>query len=148
MNIEDLVGQWFIHLTNFPMWLKGDKTNPTFNYTLIKRNGINCLSDEVRYQKNGKVKTISGFDYTIDNQPGFFIWRGKGLLALLKSKWSVVHYNKTNEWMLIHFEKTIFTPSGFDIISRHSKLSPDNWIEIKLFLKEKGIQNLEEIMHD
>ena len=80
-----LSGTWFIISTNFPMWLDGSKTNPTFNYTVTEKNGKTFLIDEVKYIKKaclpnrqGKTKTINGFDYLDPNNERAFSWKGKG----------------------------------------------------------------------
>ena len=80
LKLEDLEGKWFIHFTNFPMWLKGDKTHPTFNYT-VKNGG---LTDAVAYEKNGKHKSILGFDKPVDKTNQQFVWHGRGILSLQK----------------------------------------------------------------
>lgn len=41
IDLHDLEGKWYIHQSNFPMWLKGDKTSPAFNYIpLLKRKKV------------------------------------------------------------------------------------------------------------
>ena len=85
LSLHALEGTWYIHFSDFPMWLKGDKKYPTFTYTVKRRNGVVGLKDEVRYLKKGRAKSINGFDTPVDANPHSFVWRGDGLLALLKS---------------------------------------------------------------
>lgn len=122
LTLEALQGTWYIHFSNFPMWLKGDKTNPTFNYTIEKRGGIEGLKDEVNYLKKGKQKSIVGFDKSTNTTNTQFVWRGHGLLSLLKSKWQILYVDTTNTWAVIGFEKTLFTPSGYDVISKNKEI--------------------------
>jgi len=126
-----LLGTWFICSTNFPMWVKGDKVNPTFNYSLATKNGEKVLLDEVKYQKKGKEKSIVGYDYQDEKDSFAFVWRGKGLLSLLKSKWRVALIDPKGQWAVISFSKTLFTPEGVDIISRTPKMSAAQLREIK-----------------
>ncbi len=126
-----LSGTWFIISTNFPMWLDGTKTNPTFNYTITKKNGKTFLIDEVKYIKNKKTKTINGFDYLNPNNDKAFTWQGKGFLAIAKSHWEIKLIDEKNEWAVIWFSKTLFTPEGVDIISKNSKLDKSIIEEIK-----------------
>ena len=128
--LQTLVGTWFICCTDFPMWLKGNKTNPTFNYTLVAHRE-NVLLDEVKYLKNGKPKTITGFDYQDKTDKTAFVWKGKGLLSLLKSQWKVALLDASGQWAVIWFSKTLFTPEGVDVISRTPTLSVDQLREIK-----------------
>ena len=60
LELTDIQGRWYVIQSNFPMWLKGKKTNPTFNYSIIERKGDTALLDEVKYLKKGKNKTITG----------------------------------------------------------------------------------------
>lgn len=133
-----LVGTWFIHSTNFPMWLKGDKVHPTFNYSLVAKKE-RVLLDEVNYLKNGKEKTIVGFDTQDPNDTTAFVWRGKGLLQLLKSKWKVALLDDSGQWAVIWFSKTLFTPEGVDIISRTPSLSPAVIDQIKSKMEQDSL---------
>jgi len=137
LNLSDLEGKWFINQSNFPMWLKGNKTHPTFNYTLTTKHGKQVLLDEVLYTKKSKTKGIVGYDKVIDEDNNSFVWRGKGLLAFVKSKWSILYFDSEKQWMIIHFEKTLFTPEGYDLVSKYktidSKLEKEiqkKWIEL------------------
>lgn len=136
-----LVGTWFICSTNFPMWLKGDKQNPTFNYTLTEKQGNQVLLDVVKYTKNGKERSIVGYDYPDGKNDRAFIWRGKVLLSVAKSKWQVVMMDEKEGWAVIHFSKTLFTPEGIDIISRQPRLGADKLAEIKGMMKEDPMLN-------
>ena len=128
-----LVGTWFICSTNFPMWTKGNKTNPAFNYTIIVKNdGSKILGDNVGYLKNGKSRSIKGFDHPDKKDSTAFIWRGKGLLGLLKSRWRVALLDPAHNWAVIYFSKTAFTPEGVDIISRRQSLSKETIEQVKL----------------
>ena len=129
--IQFLIGTWFICSTNFPMWTKGDKLNPTFNYTLEERKGETVLFDEVKYTQKGKQKSIKGYDHHDKNDPAKFIWRGKGLLFIAKSKWQVVLKDPKGNWAVIHFSKTLFTPEGVDVICRKPQLEKSEFMEIK-----------------
>ena len=127
-----LSGTWFIISTNFPMWLKPNIQSPTFNYTLIEKKGTPCLLDEVKYLKNGKVKTITGYDYPDLKNDKAFTWRGKGLLFIAKSRWEVRLIDEKQQWAVIYFSKTLFTPEGLDIISRTSTLDKTTLEDIKV----------------
>jgi len=137
--LTTLVGTWFICATNFPMWLKGDKTNPTFNYSVTTKNDKRVLLDEVKYIKNNKEKTITGYDYQSESDSAAFTWRGKGILSLLKSRWKVEMIDPAGQWAVISFSKTLFTPEGIDIISRAPTLSADKIEEIKAFIEKDNL---------
>ncbi|MFY7909455.1 MAG: hypothetical protein ACOVO2_07885 [Emticicia sp.] len=123
INLQTLEGKWYIILSNFPMWLKGDKTNPTFNYKKAERDGVMGLTDEVRYTQNGRTKSINGFDKPLNTENTSFEWRGNGLLSLLSSKWQILYVDTIENWAIIYFEKTLFTPKGYDVICRDKQLN-------------------------
>ena len=114
------------------MWLKPNTHNPSFTYTLIEKKGEQVLLDEVKYQKNNKPKTITGYDYPNKENENGFTWRGKGLLIIAKSKWEVRLLDEKNQWAVIYFSKTLFTPEGVDIISRSAMLDKSTLHEIKV----------------
>lgn len=132
-----LEGTWYVNMSNFKMWLKGNKLNPQFNYSIQVKGDVTGLKDVVSYSKNQKIKTIIGFDKPLNIGATKFVWRGKGLLFLFKSKWEIIY--QTNEWTLIHFEKTLATKEGYDVISRQKNFNDEMINSIKLKLKELGI---------
>lgn len=125
LDLEALEGKWYIHMTNFPMWLKGDKTQPTFNYSLEKRQGKQGLRDEVQYLKNGKLRSIKGFDTVLDSSNRRFEWRGQGWMSILRSRWEILYLHKA-KWGIIYFEKTLFTPAGYDVISKRKNIEEES----------------------
>lgn len=132
------------------MWLSGNKTEPTFTYTLSEKRGKAGLTDEVHYKKNGRAKVIKGFDYPDATNERAFIWRGNGLLAIAKSKWEVKLIDTTQGWAVIHFSKTLFTPEGVDVISRKKELDAAtlNYIKAAMLKDEvlkKHVQELVEL---
>lgn len=146
IKLQDLEGRWFINQSNFPMWLKGNKIKPTFNYTIEEKKGKKSLSDAVEYEQNGNTKFIKGFDTALDEQNKDFVWRGKGWMCILTSKWSILHFDLNKEWAIIYFKKTLFTPEGYDVISRGKTLSSEQKKAIDQQLKTLDIQaNLQHI---
>lgn len=139
-SLTALEGTWYVHMSNFKMWLKGNKHNPAFTYTLAERKGRKGLKDVVTYTKKNRTKQIVGFDRPENEQATKFTWQGKGLLALFKSKWEIVY--STKNWTLIHFEKTLATAEGYDVISRSKHFSPETIAEVNTKLRELGISEL------
>jgi hypothetical protein len=139
LTLQDLEGTWHIHLTNFPMWLKGDKTHPTFNYTVAK----NGLLDSVVYQKGTKMKSIVGFD--TPKTDSSFVWRGRGMLKSLKSNWKIIHMDWDRNWAIVQFDKTLFTPAGYDVIARDKVLNDNVLQAIQVKLKTLQIAPLKKI---
>jgi hypothetical protein len=117
-----LIGTWFIISSDAPIWLKGNKESPTLNYTLQEKKSDYRMLDETKYSQKGKHKTIAGYDHSAPGKPKGFVWRGKGALFFVKSKWEVRLQDPAGEWAVIYYSKTLFTPKGADILSRKPTL--------------------------
>ena len=108
-----LPGVWSVGATNFPMWLRGDRLNPTFGYDLMRESPLE-LRDTVSYfTPEGAEKSILGVDRY---RHGEFVWRGKGLLSLFRSRWTIAGVDDQERFAVVRFSKTLATPSGIDII--------------------------------
>ncbi|KAF3025609.1 hypothetical protein E8E14_012646 [Neopestalotiopsis sp. 37M] len=81
------------------------------------------FDDLVEYEKGAKLKNVKGID-TVKG-PGDFLWRGKGLLKPITSKWEVLGWGlgqplasgDVERWMVIWFAPTLFTAEGVDILT-------------------------------
>lgn len=112
---ELLPGTWIVAATNFPMWLSGERRSPKFSYGLVSSSPL-VLTDDVSYQTvAGEEKHILGKDA---HSRGRFVWRGKGLLGLISSKWTVEGVDDEGSVLAIRFDKTVATPAGIDILVR------------------------------
>jgi hypothetical protein len=110
-----LPGTWIVRSTNFPMWLTRERTSPRFTYTLLKEDPL-TLRDDVSYRTvDGAEKHVLGTDKRSHDG---FVWRGKGPLRVLRSRWSVIGADDDSTILAIRFEKTLFTHAGIDIIVR------------------------------
>jgi len=119
-----LEGKWFVVATNYPMWLNSKNTNPVFTYADFREeNGKLKFDDCVTYSKNKTEKKIKGRETQKNADELKFVWKGKGLLALFKSKWQVIASDKEGRWLAIYFSKTLVSAEGVDIISRKKNLS-------------------------
>ncbi|EOH97143.1 hypothetical protein UAW_01625 [Enterococcus haemoperoxidus ATCC BAA-382] len=110
---ERLEGRWIIRGTNFPLWLSKKRSDPTIQYEKSENSPLKFL-DIVTYNNNrGQQKKIIGIDTYKQNH---FVWRGKGLLAILSSKWSILTVTETI--LVIKFDRSFLTPAGIDILVR------------------------------
>ncbi|WP_218730062.1 hypothetical protein [Brochothrix thermosphacta] len=111
-TLKRIEGTWEIVATNFPMWTSGKNHNPQISYSKVSEDS-SYLTDTLQFEKNDKIRKIIGRDLY---QGGKFIWRGKGILKLLKSEWSVIYLS--DDVLMIEFEKSMVTPSGIDVLVR------------------------------
>lgn len=121
-TLADLLpGTWTIRATNFPMWLAGDKLQPQFTYGLVSEEPL-VLSDDVSYRAEGEEKHILGQDAWNGEE---FVWRGRKLLRLFASRWSVAGISDDGTIAVIHFSKSLATPAGVDVIVREGTHHPE-----------------------
>lgn len=117
---DELPGTWHIGATNFPMWVDGSRRDPEFEYEL-RADGELSLDDRVHYtDERGRRRTITGIDHWAGDH---FVWRGAGLLGMLRSRWSVA--SLSGDVLVIHFEKSRVTPAGTDIAVRAGSEHPE-----------------------
>ena len=119
---ELLPGDWYVAASNFPMWLNGERTRPRFSYGLVSRDPL-VLSDEVTYvDAEGEPQSIIGTDSWQHDE---FVWRGKRLLKLVASRWSVDGMSDDASVLTIRFAKSLVSPSGIDIVVRDGVHHPE-----------------------
>ncbi len=116
MNLE---GAWHVVATNFPMWMKGDRTRPRFIYSNPRVvEGLQRFDDTVEYVQGGRTKTITGVDTQESEGTSKYVWRGRGWLRFFVSRWQVMYVSADEQCLALSFTKTWATPSGIDLIAR------------------------------
>jgi hypothetical protein len=89
--------------------------DPTFTYELLGTEPL-VLGDDVGYTTpDGETKHILGVDTWRGDG---FRWRGKGLLRVASSSWSVPGVTKAGTIAAVRFSKSMVSPAGIDIIVR------------------------------
>jgi len=97
------------------MWLGGDRLRPQFRYDLTSSEPL-VFDDVVSYETAGGVeKTIVGVDRL---RTDGFVWRGRRLLSLVTSRWSVIGATEDSTIVVIRFAKSLVSPAGVDVIVR------------------------------
>lgn len=124
------------------MWTKEDKKSPVIKYQIDKKWGRVGLKDKVSYYQKGKYKSILGFDFPQNPENDKMKWRGSGILFFLTSNWKIEYFHEGHQWMLISFSKSLFTPGGYDVLTK--KENPDLNVvsEIEEYLEEHQINDL------
>lgn len=142
-----LEGTWCVISSSLPIWLKGDKTQPSCTYTHIKIRGEDVLLDETMYYKKGRCHTITGIDYPRRNKTFGFVWRHR-FLPFIKSNWEIVFMNEQEQWAVIYFGPSLFAPAGVDIISK-GNMSVDLLRRIKQQMQEHPlVKDFADRIHD
>lgn len=116
---KQLSGTWLIKGTTFPLWLSNKRDMPRITYRVLEKEPVKLL-DLVEYEKKGQTKQIKGVDY--QEEKGF-LWRGNGLLKVLKSRWEVVSIK--GDVLVIRFAPSLVTPAGVDILVREGVVVSD-----------------------
>lgn len=135
-----LPGQWRVGATNFPIWLSGNRLRPRFRYSLVSTDPL-VLTDVVSYHTaTGVEKTITGMDRL---RADGFVWRGRGLLALVTSPWSVIGAIEDSNIVVIRFAKSLLTPAGIDVLVREGMDSHALRTEVAKFSAALGLTHEE-----
>ncbi|MBK4346557.1 hypothetical protein [Lacisediminihabitans changchengi] len=113
---ELLPGSWHIGATNFPMWLRGDRLNPTLSYEVRSEQPLKFLDTVTYSTRAGVRKSIVGVD-TLRGDG--LVWRGRGILLPFRSHWKVEGTGPSDEFVVTRFSKSLVTPAGVDIMVRH-----------------------------
>lgn len=117
-----LPGSWTVAATNFPMWLSGKRVDPVLRWELLSERPLR-FRDTVRFSTDGgDARTIVGVDRA---RNGLFTWRGRGMLKLFGSHWSVTGVNESQTVLAIQYDRTIATPAGIDIVVRAEAAEPE-----------------------
>lgn len=127
------LGTWFIIATNYGFWQR--RIHPTVTYgALPGRAGAmsDRLSFEARPPLGGafRPKLLDGIDRQ-DGEPGRFVWRGRGLLRIIRSPWCVVAVDRAYEWAVTYFARSnVGTGAGVDLYARTPSLPPEQVADI------------------
>ena len=58
---------------------------------------------------------------------------------MITSKWQDSYIDKEEQWAIIYFENTLFTPEGYDVISKQKQLISELEKQVDAKLKELNI---------
>jgi hypothetical protein len=117
-----LPGDWNVAATNLGYWLSGKRSKPTLSYELLSSNPV-TFTDVVSFATAaGESKSIVGVDRFAGRG---FVWRGKGLLRVVTSRWAVSGANDEGSVLVIKYDKTVLTSSGIDVIVRSGVVVPE-----------------------
>jgi hypothetical protein len=119
------LGIWYIVATSYGFWKR--RIHPTVTYGEVAGDP-RALSDrldfEVRKPWRGSYEpaVLEGIDRQ-DGEPGRFVWRGRGLLRVIRSRWCVVAVGEQYDWAVTYFARSnVGTAPGVDIYARTAAL--------------------------
>lgn len=111
---------WAVTHSTLSMWRSASNVRITYKELPGGR-----LDDLVEYEKSGSLKNVEGIDSPLG--PGSWKWRGEGIFGLMKlitSHWEVLGCGERpgadgepERWIVIWFQKTLFTEEGIDILT-------------------------------
>ena len=129
-------GTWYVVRTTLPFWRT--RQNPSVTYAPLPDGRV---ADTVRYtRRGGGVRLVHGVDEPCGD--GDWRWRGvTPLTRLTSSRWRVL--DATDEWAVTHFDRTLFTPEGWDVYARTASLSGKQETSARIVLD--GVARLPEL---
>ena len=125
-TVDQLTGTWHVVYSTLPLWKNKRNVNITYKplapITSSKQEVLQRIDDIVAYQTltSDTIKTIHGIDTTSGEGTGNWDWRGTGWLKIVSSHWEILGVGEHlgDDWAIIFFASTLFTPSGVDILSK------------------------------
>ncbi len=124
--VFQLNGRWTVQSTTFPMWHEPDKRCPIFEYEPIESHGR--ANDRVLFLDGDEPDEIRGIDEQDPQNLLHITWQGSGLLFFLSSDWYVRAAD--DDWLIIYFSETMFTPEGVDVLARGPSLDEEMWAAV------------------
>ncbi|KAI0262291.1 hypothetical protein BC834DRAFT_829104 [Gloeopeniophorella convolvens] len=131
LNMDDLMGTWYVTHSTLPLWK--NMKDVTISYSPISRDTPGPplqFDDVVEYRRATQPRTsalsrVAGVD-TVLGAATCFKWRGRGLLFIASSRWQLLGHRGADAgagagaaaWAVTFFERTLFTPAGLDIYAR------------------------------
>ena len=136
------LGTWYILASNYGFWKA--RIHPSVTYGALPGDTFSMsdrLSFEVRPMLGGGFRpaVLDGVDRE-SQEPGRFIWRGKGLLRIIRSPWCVVAVGPEYDWAVTYFARSnVGTAPGVDIYARTPSLIPEKVRDILTELRADAI---------
>ncbi len=138
MTRETVSGTWYVVRTSLSFWRR--RTDPSVTYAPLPDGRV---VDTVRYLSRGRPRLVVGVD--VPDGEGW-VWRGiTPLTRLTSSRWQVVEAQ--DEWALTHFEKTLFTPEGWDVYCRAPQVSASSEEALRAALARHDVPDLFAPLH-
>ena len=133
LSPEQLLGKWFIVHTSLPYW--HDKRNIVIAYSAPSSPAppTETVNDTITYQtlKSDKLRTVHGVNMLARGaSPGAWDWRGSGWFKVVSNHWEILGHacgegGEVGRWMVIHTQKSFFTPAAVHVYSRDNQSLPD-----------------------
>ena len=120
-TLDFLKGTWHVFYSTLPMWESNRNVTITYSPLPDIEGGWNNL---VKYQpvSSDKWKTVEGIEKPDPSIPSAWNWRGKGWLKIASSHWETLGWGDEEDgWLVIWFQKTLFTPAGIDVLARRKE---------------------------
>lgn len=117
-----LPGTWRVAATNFPMWLAGDRLDPTVTYEVLAQSPL-VLGDEVVFRgPDGEEQRLVGQNRW---RQGRFVRRAQSRLRLSRSRWTVSGCSDDGTIAVVQFESSRAIPDGVDVLLRDDVYEPE-----------------------
>jgi hypothetical protein len=107
-----LPGRWVVKATNMPVWLSGERRDPTFEFRVVRDHPLR-LSDTVVYvDSDGRRRARRGTDRW---HGAGFTGRATGLSGLFaRSRWEVA--GARQGLLVIRSGRSFVSPGGVDVV--------------------------------
>ena len=130
---QRFLGTWHIIASNYGFWK--NRIHPTVTYGEVAGDTL-AMSDRLSFEKRSllggafRPGVLEGIDRQ-HGEPGRFMWRGTGLLSLIRSPWCVVAVGPAYDWAVTYFARSnVGTAPGVDLYARTASLRAEQVSQI------------------
>lgn len=138
-DVTALDGKWFIVASDLSTWTSGEKASPALHYKVqVGDDGLAVMEDRATFIEGGSHAEYKGTDTQESLDSLSFNWRGSGVLALVSTRWHLMHVSSDKSWAIAFYEKTVATPAGVAVLSRTPQLPAAAFAEARSYVAGHG----------
>ncbi len=112
-----LPGTWRVRATTTPVWLAGDRIDPTYTWQKVGDEPPRLSVDVSFTTPEGETRHVLG---SAAWRGAVFVWRAKGIWRLVPSRWIVTGLEERDDVLVLRSAKSLAAPGGIDVLESAS----------------------------
>lgn len=112
---EVLPGTWRLCATDYARWLEGDRRAAAFEWELRGTDPV--VLDGRGVHVTGEGKSVEA-RATLTWRDDRFVWRGRGVLALIRGTVEVTGVSPSGDVVVLRFDRTLIGPEVVLVLAR------------------------------
>ncbi|WP_207457465.1 hypothetical protein [Desertivibrio insolitus] len=112
---EVLPGTWRLCATDYARWLQGERREATFEWELVSADPVVLDGRGTHIGEDGKRVDARA---TLAWREDRFVWRGRGVLALVRGTVEVTGVSAGGDVAVLRFDRTLLGPEVLLVLAR------------------------------